>query len=188
MKKIIRTVIIAVICVSIILGYYFYLSVRSKKSALDGEDQRSNIEKVLDTNLDLNYPSTPREVVKLFNEVLYCYYNEAPGEDDVYNLAMLQYELLDKDLQDNNPEMTYIQSVRNDVKDFNDRESTIQSATVCGTNEVLYKTVEGRECAYVSCKYFIKTGKEFEYSTQMYVLRRDDDNRWKILVYYLVEE
>ena len=74
------------------------------------------------------------------------------------------------------------------INEYKEKGRTISSYAICGTDDVIYKTVDGRECAYVTCSYFIKDGKEgFENTYQCYVLRKDDEGQWKILVYYLIE-
>ena len=48
-------------------------------------------------------------------------------------------------------------------------------------------TVDGRECAYVKTSYFIKEGADYSKTHQMYVVRKDEDGNWKILVFYKIE-
>lgn len=187
MKKTIRTIIVVTIFAGLILGYYYYLSTRNSNGAENSADKQTEIEKVLDLNLNLDYPATPREVVKVYNRFLACYYNENPSEKEVKKLAAKQRALLDQELLDYNPEETYYANISADVKKHEEEKRTIQTATVCGTNEVIYKTVDARECAYVTCSYFVKVDNAFESTVQRYVLRKDEDENWKILVYYIVE-
>ena len=55
------------------------------------------------------------------------------------------------------------------------------------SNDVNYQTIDGDECAYVTASYFISEGKEYDRTNQMYVLRKDENGKWKILVFYQVE-
>ena len=52
---------------------------------------------------------------------------------------------------------------------------------------MLYKTVDGDKCAYVTASYFIKGDDNYSKTYQEYVLRKDEDGNWKILVFYQVE-
>ena len=54
------------------------------------------------------------------------------------------------------------------------------------SNDVEYKEVDGDDCAYVKASYFIKEGNAYSRTYQMYVLRKDADGNWKILVFYQV--
>jgi hypothetical protein len=41
--------------------------------------------------------------------------------------------------------------------------------------------------AYVTASYFVKEEKKYEKTYQMYVLRKDEEGKWKILTYYKIE-
>lgn len=181
-----KTIIIGVICAALVFGYYFYLSTRDRSESPG--DEPTEVEQVLDLDLKDKYPTTPREVVKVYNQILCCYYNEEYSEKEFQKLIEQQRSLFDEELLGNNPEPQFGNSMRNDINDYKENKRTIEGTTLCSTDEVVYKTVDDRECAYVTCSYFIKNGNEgFDRSYQRYVLRKDDDGNWKILVYYLIE-
>lgn len=185
--KHLKTIIIGVLCAALILGYYYYLSTRDNESK--NQEELTKVEQVIGLDLENKYPSTPRGVVEVFNKILCCYYNEEYTEKEFQDLAMQQRELLDEELLANNPERQFLASVRADAKEYKEKGKLISSYTICGTDDVIYKTIEDRECAYVTCSYFIKNGNSgFENTYQCYVLRKDDAGEWKILVYYLIEE
>lgn len=187
MKKAIRSAVIVVICALLIVGYYYYLSNRNGSGAQDKAKKESPVEQLLSLDLNLKYPSTPREVVKVYNRFLKCFYNEDCSEKEFLKLAEKQRVLFDVELLENNPEQKYVQNMRADIKDSKEQKRTIRSTSLCGTNEVIYKTIDKRDCAYVTCSYFMKEGEEFKTTYQRYVLRRDDGGKWKILVYYIIE-
>ncbi len=187
MKKGIRTLIIALVCVLLIVGYYLYLSNRSGRGVETKENKESVAQQILGLNLEQDYPSTPRAVVKVYNRFLKCFYNEEYSDKEFVALSRKQRILLDEELLLNNPETQYIQNMRADIKDAKEQKRTIRSMSVCGTNEVVYKTIDKRDCAYVTCSYFIKNGSEYETTLQRYVLRKDDKGSWKILVYYIIK-
>lgn len=184
--KNIKTIIIGVLCAALVLGYYVYLSTRDNSS--DHTKEQTPVEKVIAMDLENKYPNTPRKVVEVFNEILCCYYNEEYTDKEFQKMAIQQRALLDEELQENNPEQQFIYSVRADANEYKENKKTITSYTICSTDDVIYKTVDDRECAYVTCSYFIKNGdKGFENTYQCYVLRKDAEGQWKILVYYLIE-
>ena len=80
MKKQIRMIIVGLVCVALVVGYYYHLSHRSIKTAEDTTELTA-ITKITTKNLDTSYPQTPREVIKLYNDILKCYYNEDCTED-----------------------------------------------------------------------------------------------------------
>lgn len=68
MKKGIRIVGIAIICIGIIVGYYYYLSNHGKKD-VENSTEISKVDEALSRDLAKDYPPTPREVVKFYNKL-----------------------------------------------------------------------------------------------------------------------
>ena len=188
-KRIVKIAIITIICAGLILCYYCYLTHRDRNGAQNQDDKRTAIEKCLDRDLDYDYPKTPREVVKYFNEIQMCLYNEQPSDDQLKKLADQQFKLLDKELQDNNPALQYYENIRQDVKSYRAAECIIVSAVLCSSDEVTYKNDENKgECAFVTCSYLLRDRNGATPMNQMYVLRKDENGNWRILVYYITEK
>lgn len=185
--KNVKAIIIGVLCAALILGYYVYLSTRDNSS--DSVKEQNAVEKMISMSLEGDkYPKAPRKVVEVFNEILCCYYNEEYTDQEFKELVEQQRKLLDEELLENNPEQQFLITTRADADKYKENKKTITSYTICSTDDVIYKTIDDRECAYVTCSYFVKNGdKGFENTYQCYVLRKDDDGQWKILVYYLIE-
>ena len=186
MKKQLRGVIAGLVCILIVVGYYYYLSNRDTKTTSEPEEL-STIAKITPKNLDDAYPKTPREVVKLYNEILKCYYNEDCTDDEIDALAGQARKLLDEELLKQNPNDQYIAALKMDIQNYKDAKRTISRSDVCDSNEITYKTVDGSECAYVLASYFMKEGNGYIKSREQYVLRKDDSGDWKILAYKLLD-
>ncbi|MBO5302971.1 MAG: hypothetical protein J6A92_02870 [Lachnospiraceae bacterium] len=184
MKKI-RMVVIGIICISLVVGFYYYISNRNTKNS---ETDLTEVQKVVlkDISGD-NYPATPREVVKLYNRILCCYYNEEHTEEEFYQLADKALALMDKELADNNPAEQYYLRVQQEIAAYHENKTTINNASVCDTNEVEYRTLDGVEYAYVKASYFMKENGGFTKSNQNYVLRENEEGDWKILAFELAE-
>ena len=70
-----KFVIIIVVCVCVILGGYYYLT--NRNNAKEEENiTLTEIQELTTKNLDKNFPATPREVVKLYNRIITCFYND----------------------------------------------------------------------------------------------------------------
>lgn len=87
---------------------------------------------------------------------------------------------------ENNPRNEYFKNLKEDISEYHDKSKTIASSAVDSSNDVEYKEVDGDDCAYVKASYFIKEGNAYSRTYQMYVLRKDADGNWKILVFYQV--
>lgn len=186
MKKKIGIMIGAIFCIALICVEFYSLKQGGTSSA---NEQLTKVEKITTQDLERNYPETPREVVKLYNKIISAYHQETYNEDELEKMCKVAYGLMDEELQQNNPFDSYVDSVKSEVENYEERKREILQTNVCDSNDVLYKTdsVTGEELAYVSTSYFVKEGKEYTNTYQMYVLVKDDEGNWKIKVYYQIE-
>lgn len=188
MKKV-RLIIIAIACICLICGGYFFFSQNNAVS----EDELTEVEKVLVKDLKKDYPKTPREVVKFYNRIIKCYYSEDLSDKDLEDMVDQMLYLLDEDLLLVNPRDEYYKSVLSDIEEYEEKNKYVVSTDVCDSNDVTYVddvkdgSDEVDKLAYVNASYFINTDGKFTNTYQQFVLRQDEDGRWKILTFYEVE-
>ncbi len=188
MKKF-KMIIIGIACICLICAGFFFFS----KENATTEKELTEVEKLIVRDLKDNYPKTPREVVKFYNRIISCYYGGELSKEELTKLADQMLLLLDEDLLVVNPRDEYINSVENDIEKYKTEKKKIVSTDVCDSNDVKYindekeGTSEVDKLAYVNTSYFINTDGSFAYSYQQFVLRQDNDGRWKILTFYEVE-
>lgn len=180
MKKNLRTIIVVVICAALCIAYFYYLSNRDAGK----EDDLTEVEQVITKDLDKSYPKTAREVVKFYNRILQCYYNEEHTDKQLERLTEQARMLMDQELQEENPEEQFLAAVKADIEDYQDAERKITSISVDSTNEVDYKEVKGEKCAYVDVSYYIQEKSGSSRTEQTYILRKDGNGKWKILGFY----
>lgn len=184
MKKV-KMVLIAVVVVGLVAGFYYYLTNRTPRSVEDMTEV-DEVTSVLSKNLDSDYPGTPREVVKFYNRVIRCLYNEEYSDEEFTKLLGQLRGLMDVELLEENPQDVFFSNMQADVEVFREMDKTLNTSTVCDSDEVILQTVEGRECAYVSSSYFVRSPKAYTRSNQQYVLRKDDEGNWRILGFVLL--
>ncbi len=187
MKKVGIAIIALVLAASLCGGFYY---IKSRADANSGENQKlTKVQKLITRNLDENYPKTPRAVVKLYNQFISCYYKEKYTDEELGGLVEQARKLYDDELAANNPQDKLKASVREDVQDYEDKSREISQTSVCDTDEVRYVTdkEKGDSLAYVQASYFIREKKNFARTYQMYVLRKDESDKWKIITYYKLE-
>lgn len=186
MGKKIKPIIIAVILVSLLAGYYFYLMNREKKQ--EEAIQITAVQSVLLKNLERDYPPTPKEVVKYYSEITKCLYNEHYSEEQFEQLADKMLALYDEELLQNNPREQYIKSLKNDVDIFEENGYTITSFTPSTSTDVETSFLEGREYAKLYCTYTIKVEANYSTSMEIFELRKDQNGHWKILGFKIADE
>ena len=180
-----RVIIIAAICIVLIVGGFFIFTNRTQKNPEDVE--LTTVQQIITKDLAGNYPKTPREVIKTYNEIITCFYNEECTDEEIEKLSERVLLLLDEELLANNPKNEYIKNLKTEISDHKAKGKTIISYNLSSSNEIEFRTVDERECAYVDCSYFIKDKKGYSKSYMTYVVRKDENNEWQILVFYQSE-
>ena len=179
------TIIIAVLCIALIVGGYVFWIKQNEKPT--GDVELTTVQKMITKDLEKNYPATPREVVKIYNEIISCFYNQEYTENELNALGDQARALMDTELLENNPRDQYLKKLKAEIADYKQDNRIIVSYNLCSSNEVQFVTVDDRECAYVKTSYFIKDKTGYSRTYQMYVVRKDEEGNWKILVFYQVE-
>lgn len=185
-KKNIGIVIFAVVCIVVLVGAFWWVN-HSREASVEDTVELTEVQNVITKDLDKNYPETPREVVKLYNRIISCFYGEEYTEDELYDLGEQARKLFDDELLENNPEAAYFEDLKADIAEYEEKSRTIVSTSVCDSNDVMFQEIDGDECAYVSASYFINENKRYSRTYQTYVLRKDEEGKWKILVFYQTE-
>lgn len=179
-------IIAALLCIALVCGGFFLVKVRSDRAQAN-DRELTEVEKLITKDLEKNYPATPREVVKLYNRIITCFYKEKISKDDLSELADQVLVLFDKQLRDNNPKAQYLSYLQADIANYAARSRYIAQSNVCDSSDILFIQDGADELAYVTASYFVKEGNSFTRTYQQYVLRKDGDGRWKILAFYQIE-
>lgn len=186
-----KTMIVGMIMILLIVGYYYYLSNRDvpqPEETVPETEVLTPSQEVLLRNLETNYPPTPREVVKYFSEITQCFYNEENSDEMVEKLGLKIRELYDDDLKANQTEEDYLASLKFDIEEYKKNKRTISSYAVSSSVDVDTFVENGYECARLYCIYGIKQGELLYNSNTVFILRKDEDGHYKIFGWKLVEE
>ena len=188
MRKVLR-IGIAVICmVSLVVGYYAYLSRRNDSVSTNDNVELSEVQAIISKNFNKEYPATPRSVVKWYNRIITAYYNEEYTQEELEQMADKARMLMDDELLKYNPKDTYLASLTLEIEDYHNRSRTIVSSTVSDSNEVQYKKVNGYDCAFLNTYYFVREGSSYTRTYEDFCLRKDSSGNWKILTWRLSTE
>ncbi len=183
----IRGIIIVVVLAVFVGGYFFYLS--NKEKAESEETSITAVQNVLLRNLDNNYPSTPKELLRYYCDITLCLYNESYTDDELEQMADKLLAIYDEELAENNPREQYIEDLKQDVRDFKDSKYSIVSYTTSSSMDVEEFTQDGRSCARLYCTYSIKSGSDYVSSRMVFILRKEiGTGHWKILGFETVTE
>ncbi|MBP3468411.1 MAG: hypothetical protein J6K26_02710 [Lachnospiraceae bacterium] len=188
----IKTIIIVLVMVGLIVSYYLYLSSRTEDGLPKDEEQiveeMTPVQELLVRADYREYPATPVQVLKYYNEVTSCFYNEEYSENELDQLALLARSLYDPELVRNQTQEDYLSKLRDDIAVFKAGNITIYNYSITPATDVEYFEYEGYECARLYCIYNLKSGTYYQSSKQVFIMRKDSEGHWKILGFDLVKE
>lgn len=170
--------VIAVIAITV-FALYYYLT--NKVERYDPEVETSAVEDVLLRNLEKDYPPTVREVIKYYNDIMNCYYSESPTDEEIQKLADKAMELYDAELAEFQDEAAYIENLKAEIDSFAATDTVLSHVALSSSTAVEYYTYNGRDCAQIRCIYTMRQKTNLMTIKEVYVLRKDDSGRWKIL-------
>lgn len=177
-KSTTRATIIMICLIVLLVAFYAYLSNRRREEK--AEAIMTPIQEALSRDLQNDYPATPKEVVKYYNQLLMCFYNEECTEEEIVDLGEKARVLYDAELLEENQPDTYFVRLRGDIQDYRENKRKITSSAVAASTSVIYDTLEGHSFARILCGYNIKENTTNYPLKQVYLLRRDEDKHWKI--------
>ena len=69
-----KITVFLIFLIVLVVGYYSYLSGKSRTE--QQEAIMSEVDTALSRDLTNNYPATPKEVIRYYNDLIKCFYNE----------------------------------------------------------------------------------------------------------------
>lgn len=189
MKKYIKYVVIGVILVALLVGLFLHLS----KKPTSGEEENITLtvaDKLIAKDLDMNYPKSPRAVVKYYSEILECMFNEEVEEEDLKKLMGQARKLYDEELLAINEEDDQWKRMVSELTGYSSTETYMSKWEISTSSDVEYAEMEGREWASVHAVYTLKEYNSATYNnvSEVYLLRKDAEGKWKIYGWQLADD
>lgn len=180
-----QTTIVVMVLIVAVVGYYCYLVNRSNRRV--EERTLTTVENILLRDLENNYPPTPKEVIRYYNDIIKCFYNEECSQEQLEELALKARGLYDQELLDHNAWDTYIFNLEAEIQDFKNNNRKISNISLAASTDVDEFTKDGYKFAKIRCVYNILQGRDASSTIQVYLLRKDGDGHWKIYGWDLAE-
>lgn len=162
-----------------VLGIYFQVM---RKQQMDSvvHTPTTELEKLLAKDLEIGYPETPTEVMKLWGRFNQCLYNTSLQEEEYTSLLKQLRVMYSSELLTQNPEDNHSNKLKKEVEAFKEKKGNIVSYSAETGKSVQYKTIQGKECAYIRISYFINQKDGYVKSFQDFILVQENE-KWKIL-------
>lgn len=184
MKKYNKFVLI-IILISACILYFYYLSSNSKTKSTSKKATKTEVEELESKDLVKNYPSTPREVVKLYSRLLTTFYAGKYTDKELDNLAKQSRALMDQELLEKNPYDEYLENLKGDIQTYKHEKKKISTYIIDKSGDIKYRTFDSHYYAKVKCIYYLKGEAGTSRTIETYTLRKDTEGKWKILFWSL---
>lgn len=185
-KRITTAFAVVMIGTIIILLIYLEWSQRSSSKKVASENIREEVQSLLEKDLELYYPETPREAARLHGQMTKALYSGI-GDEEIEALAKKIRLLYDGELLENNPEDKYLKDLYSEIAAWNKAERKITNYLIVNEDLEVREVIDGREYATVYVSFTITDqGKRTE--LRKYLLRSDEDGRWKVLGWEVIPE
>lgn len=184
----VKGTIILVVLIGFIISYYYYLS--NKPAANVGDDgvKISAAQEILLKNYDINYPPTPKEVVREYLQITKVLHNEELTDEEITNVGMKVQQLYDDEFVANKSTDEYLMDLKSEIANFRSNQYSIANYYTSSSTDVVYGKVNGYDCAKLYANYSIRTGGNAQKLQEVFILRKDDNGHWKIYGWQPVED
>lgn len=185
-----KSTLITTVVMLLIAALVVYAFVQVKKRGDKGAQnvEKTEVQKILDRDMEGNYPANAREVVKFYNRIIKCFYNEELSEEQLNGLAGQIRYLFDVELLKLNPKELYLENLKADIASYKEAERTIINVTVQDYSDIRFETKGEDKTASLLCYYLMKEDKDSRKSYIRYYLREDEEGKWRILFWELSDD
>ncbi|MBQ7776283.1 MAG: hypothetical protein IJ379_10220 [Lachnospiraceae bacterium] len=170
--------VIIAFAIVVVAGYYCYLVRRPAEETADKE--LTPVQEILLKDISISYPPTVKEVVKYYNEITKCLYNEECSQEDLEALIQQERELFDEALLANNDWGSHVITLSGEVLAFKESGRKLTGCAVGASTDVDYFEADGYSFARIPCNYTVMQGAEYTTTMHIFLLRKDAQNHWKI--------
>ena len=171
----------------IVIGGYYYLSNRGKEEQKD-KIPTTEIDNLIAKDLETQYPGTPREVLKFYNRINKCLYNEGLSNDKLEALLTQMRLLFSEELLKENSYEDQLENLKKDIKAYKSAKRKIVTTAVQKNEEVKYQTVGGEERASIVTSYMLKEKDDYTKTFEQFIMKKDDKGLWKIVGWALTDD
>lgn len=176
-SAIMKSIVLLALGAVVVVGLYF-MFVGSKKSPEEEQYNLTAVDEITTTNLEKNYPANPRMVVDLYAKTMQVLYKEEYTEGQQDKMLYVLKGIMDDELLEK--QVDFSRSMKNEISERKEGDYSISNYLVQNTEpEVI--TVSGKKMCNVQCLFSLRKGTSTVANYYQFILRQDDDKRWKIL-------
>lgn len=177
---------LVLIIIFTLIAYYLISNTPDKVEEEVGD--ASVVQTLLLRDLDTNYPPSPKEVLKYYSEITQLFYASETSKEDITELAIKSRELFDAKLKSIMTEEQYLADLELEIDNFAEQKMKVSSYAISNSVDVEYFQEDGFEFARLYAHYTLSLEKGFTTINEVFILRQDEEEHWKIYGWDLVDE
>lgn len=183
-NRTVATVVTMLIIAMAILSFYFYWSYRTSPLDEVSVEDMTEVQKLLNKDLELYYPETSREVTKLFGNMMKNLYDNISDEEREA-LALKIRTLYDDEFIVANPQESYLKNLYSDVASWKAENRRISAFHLDKEDLEQQVELDGVKYSIEQLTFTIEESRKFTESWRL-ILRQDTEKKWKILGWKVV--
>ena len=185
-NPVVLVIIMIVLAAAVIGGFFWARSLGMKNQEL--RPTKTEVEKLIDLDLDNNYPGNAREVLRINNRIMKCYYNEELTDEQLEALAKQNQKLFDAELLERNPYNAYLERLKKEIEGYKKSKVTIVNYGIQDLSDAEREERGGYKFCNLLVSFFLKEGTGHKNTNEKYYLREDESGKWKILFWELTQK
>ncbi len=177
-SAILKSIVLLALGAVVIVGLYF-MFVGTKKNPGEEQYNLTAVDEITTTNLEKNYPANPRKVVDLYANIMKVLYKEEYTDGQQDKIFEVLQGIMDDELLAGQSD--FKKSIKNEVAERKKGDYSISNYIVQNSEpEVL--NVSGKKMCNVECLFSLRKGSTGTIANYyQFILRQDEEGRWKIL-------
>lgn len=183
-KKVISAFMIMLVIAAFAVAGYYIINKQITQNAQDEVNlPDTECGKLLAKDLDVVYPKTPTEVVKLYWRFNQCMYNDNVSDKDFEGLLKQLRKLYDQEFLDKkeNSWDSMLSSFKSDKEKYSKNKQKISSYMVQENSAVKFGKENGKDCAILYTSTLMKKGTDRVRLYEKFMCRKDSSGEWRIL-------
>lgn len=178
-------IVILLVVLGTLAVYYQYMKKQQMQETV--HTPTSEAEKLIAKDLEMGYPETPKEVMKLFGRINQCIYNKKLSSENLSSLVGQLRELYCEKLQQQNKKEKMVEEITKEKKTYKSNKRKIINYNIAEEKDYEYKEIDGEELVYLNFSYFIRNSSEYS-TVNWYAILVKENDKWKIREFNPQEE
>ena len=155
----VKLLLIGMILVGMLVGFYFYVNNKMEGTgAVQETDVVTKTQQVLLRNMEIQYPPSPKEVVRYYFEITQCFYNEENTDEQIQDLALQIQKLYDDELIANQTQEAYMQNLISEIAGMKQNGVTLSHYSTSPSTEVDFFEEDGYDWARLYANFTLRQG------------------------------